>query len=140
MRILIINGPNLDLLGTREPNIYGNRTFEDFLVALRADFPAERIDYVQSNQEGEIVQLLRARAGEVDAIVLNAGGYSHTSVAIRDTIVVLDKPVIEVHISNIHGREEFRRHTLTGGVCAGVISGFGLAGYRMAVRYVLDPD
>jgi 3-dehydroquinate dehydratase-2 len=84
------------------------------------------------------VGLLRTKAKEVDAIILNAAGYSHTSVALRDTIVVLDKPVVEVHISNIHGREEFRRHTLTGGVCAGVISGFGLAGYRMAVRFLLE--
>lgn len=138
MRILIINGPNLDLLGTREPHIYGSRSFEDFLAELRTDFPAEAITYTQSNVEGEIVDLLRRGAKEVDAIVLNAAGYSHTSVAIRDTIVVLGKPVVEVHISNIHGREEFRRHTITGGVCAGVISGFGLAGYRMAIRHLLD--
>lgn len=138
MRILIINGPNLDLLGTREPHIYGSRTFEDYLTELRDAFPGVEIDFKQSNVEGEIVDLLRTHAPRVDAFVLNAAGYSHTSVAIRDTIVVLGKPVVEVHISNIHGREEFRRHTVTGGVCAGVITGFGLAGYGMAVRYLLD--
>jgi len=138
MRILIINGPNLDLLGTREPHIYGSRTFEDYLTELRDAFPGVGIDFKQSNVEGEIVDLLRTHAPRVDAFVLNAAGYSHTSVAIRDTIVVLGKPVVEVHISNIHGREEFRRHTVTGGVCAGVITGFGLAGYGMAVRYLLD--
>ncbi len=138
MRILIINGPNLDLLGTREPHIYGSRTFEDYLTELRDAFPDVEIDFKQSNVEGEIVALLRTHAPRVDAFVLNAAGYSHTSVAIRDTIVVLGKPVVEVHISNIHGREEFRRHTVTGGVCAGVITGFGLAGYGMAVRYLLD--
>ena len=138
MRILIINGPNLDLLGTREPHIYGSRTFEDYLTELRDAFPGVEIDFKQSNVEGEIVDLLRTHAPRVDAFVLNAAGYSHTSTAIRDTIVVLGKPVVEVHISNIHGREEFRRHTVTGGVCAGVITGFGLAGYGMAVRYLLD--
>ncbi|MBX2972997.1 MAG: 3-dehydroquinate dehydratase [Flavobacteriales bacterium] len=137
MRILIINGPNLDLLGIREPHIYGSRTFEECLGELRASFPDTSIGYAQSNVEGEIVGLLRARAAEVDAFILNAGGYSHTSVAIRDTIAVLDKPVVEVHISNIHGREEFRHNTITGGVCAGVITGFGLAGYHMAVAYLL---
>ncbi|MBL7952406.1 MAG: 3-dehydroquinate dehydratase [Flavobacteriales bacterium] len=137
MRILIINGPNLDLLGTREPHIYGQRAFEEYLTELRGAFPAVELDHVQSNVEGEIVQLLRTKAREVDGFVLNAAGYSHTSVAIRDTIVVLGKPVVEVHISNIHGREEFRRHTLTGGVCAGVITGFGLEGYALALEHLV---
>ncbi len=138
MRILIINGPNLDLLGTREPHIYGSRTFEDYLEELRASHADCTIAYEQSNVEGEIVALLRKAAQDLDAVVLNAAGYSHTSVAIRDTIVVLGIPVVEVHISNIHGREEFRRHTVTGGVCAGVITGFGLAGYGLAVHYLLQ--
>lgn len=137
MHILIINGPNLDLLGTREPHIYGSRSFEDHLIELRTVFKDHGLSYAQSNVEGEIVDLLRKRSKEVDAIVLNAAGYSHTSVAIRDTIVVVGKPVVEVHISNIHGREEFRRHTVTGGVCAGVITGFGLDGYRLAINYLL---
>lgn len=138
MRILIVNGPNLDLLGTREPHIYGSRTFEDYLTELRGHFPQATLTYMQSNVEGELVDILRKAPGVYDGIVLNAAGYSHTSVALRDTIVVLDRPVVEVHISNIHGREEFRRHTLTGGVCAGVITGFGLEGYRLAVQYLLQ--
>lgn len=138
MRILIVNGPNLDLLGTREPHIYGARSFEDYLVELRGAFPSVVFTYVQSNVEGELVELLRKAPGDNAGIVLNAAGYSHTSVALRDTIAVLPIPVVEVHISNIHGREEFRRHTLTGGVCAGVITGFGLAGYRLAVQHLLQ--
>jgi 3-dehydroquinate dehydratase-2 len=137
MRILIINGPNLDLLGTREPHIYGTRTFEDYLQELRTLFPQATFTYAQSNVEGEIADLLRKAPGTQDGIILNAAGYSHTSVALRDTIVVLPLPVVEVHISNIHGREEFRRHTLTGGVCAGVITGFGLEGYRLAIQHLL---
>ena len=138
MRILLLNGPNLDLLGTREPHIYGSRSFEDYLVELRAGFPQVTFTYQQSNVEGELVDLLRRSKSEQDAVVINAAGYSHTSVAIRDTIVVLGIPVVEVHISNIHGREEFRQHTITGGACAGVITGFGLEGYRLAVQYLLQ--
>lgn len=137
MHILIINGPNLDLLGTREPHIYGNRSFGSYLEELRAAYPGVQLSYAQSNVEGELVQLLRNTASDVDAIILNAAGYSHTSVAIRDTLVVLGKPVVEVHISNIHAREEFRQQTLTGAVCAGVITGFGLEGYRLAVDHLV---
>lgn len=138
MRILIVNGPNLDLLGTREPHIYGSRSFEDYLVELRRTFGSEVFTYVQSNVEGDLVELLRKAPGDQDGVVLNAAGYSHTSVALRDTIAVLTIPVVEVHISNIHGREEFRRHTMTGAVCAGVITGFGLEGYRLAVQHLLQ--
>lgn len=138
MRILILNGPNLDLLGTREPHIYGTRSFEDYLDELKKVFPDVAFTYRQSNVEGELVDLLRRSTGEQDGIVLNAAGYSHTSVALRDTIAVLKIPVVEVHISNIHGREEFRRHTLTGGACAGVITGFGLEGYRLAIAHLLQ--
>ena len=138
MRILILNGPNLDLLGTREPHIYGSRSFEDYLGDLRKAFRDVAFTYKQSNVEGELVDILRRSASEQDGIVLNAAGYSHTSVALRDTIAVLKIPVVEVHISNIHGREEFRRHTLTGGVCAGVITGFGLEGYRLAIAHLLQ--
>ncbi|MCB0766521.1 MAG: 3-dehydroquinate dehydratase [Flavobacteriales bacterium] len=133
MRILIINGPNLDLLGTREPHIYGHRSFEDYLDELRAAFPKVVLDHRQTNEEGGIVSALRDMSAEVDAFILNAGGYSHTSVAIHDTIKAIDKPVVEVHISNIHAREPFRHHTITGAACAGIITGFGLEGYRMAL-------
>lgn len=137
MRILLLNGPNLDLLGTREPHIYGTRTFNEYLSELRAAYPEVVFTYMQSNLEGGLVEALREAAHTQDAVVLNAAGYSHTSVALRDTIAMLKVPVVEVHISNIHGREEFRRHTLTGGVCAGVITGFGLPGYRLAVEHLL---
>lgn len=137
MRILIINGPNLDLLGTREPHIYGKHGFEDQLKDLQVAFPTVRFTYLQSNVEGEIVEMLRRHAAEVDGFIINPGGYSHTSVAIRDTIAVLGKPVVEVHISNIHAREEFRHNTLTGAVCAGVITGFGLESYRLAVEHLV---
>lgn len=137
MRILIINGPNLDLLGTREPQIYGHRSFEDHLEELRAAFPKVDLAYFQANEEGAIVRALRDHSGAVDAIILNAGGYSHTSVAIHDTIRVIGKPVVEVHISNIHAREPFRHHTITGAACVGIITGFGLEGYRMAVDHLV---
>ena len=133
MKIIIINGPNLDLLGTREPHIYGHRSFEDYLDELRAAFPKVVLDHRQTNEEGGIVSALRDMSAEVDAFILNAGGYSHTSVAIHDTIKAIDKPVVEVHISNIHAREPFRHHTITGAACAGIITGFGLEGYRMAL-------
>ncbi len=138
MRILLLNGPNLDLLGTREPHIYGSRSFEDFLEGLRLAFPQVVFTYHQSNVEGELVSTLRSSSNEQDAVVFNPAGYSHTSVALRDTITVLSIPVVEVHISNIHGREEFRHRSVTGGACAGVITGFGLEGYRLAVLHLLQ--
>lgn len=134
--ILLLNGPNLDLLGTREPEIYGSRSFDHYLAELRSLFPAMELEYGQSNVEGELVRMLRDAPGRFDAVVFNPAGYSHTSVALRDTIAVLGIPVVEVHISNIHGREEFRRHTITGGACAGVITGFGLEGYRLALLHL----
>ena len=137
MRILILNGPNLDLLGTREPHIYGHRSFEDYLQELGTRAPRAELSYAQSNSESELVTMLRAAGEEKDGVILNAAGYSHTSVALRDTIAVLRIPVVEVHISNIHAREEFRQHTLTGAVCVGVITGFGLEGYRLAVEHLL---
>lgn len=136
MRILILNGPNLDLLGTREPHIYGSRSFADFLDELQGLFPGISFHHGQSNVEGELVQLLRDAVGRYDGVVFNPAGYSHTSVALRDTIVATGLPVVEVHISNIHGREEFRHHTITGGACLGVITGFGLEGYRLAVLHL----
>ena len=137
-RVLIVNGPHLDLLGTREPELYGATSFKEFLEELRQAFPALEIRYIQSNVEGELVQAIRDGAKTNDAIVMNPAGYSHTSVALRDAIPVLGIPVVEVHISNIHAREAFRHNTLTGAVCAGVITGFGLEGYRMAIQYLLQ--
>lgn len=134
---LILNGPNLNLLGTREPSIYGTRTFEDHLAELRAVFTGHKIDLVQSNVEGVLIDALQAADRDRDGVVMNAAGYTHTSVAIRDTIAALRIPVVEVHISNIHAREEFRERSITGAKCAGVITGFGLEGYRMAIDHLL---
>lgn len=137
MHIRIINGPNLDLLGSREPAIYGTRSFADYLQQLQAFFPGHEIDHFQSNHEGELIEALRAAEAQCGGVVLNAAGYSHTSVAIRDALATLEVPVVEVHISNIHAREEFRNRSLTAVYCAGVVSGFGLEGYRMAVDHLV---
>ena len=138
MRILIVNGPNLDLLGSREPHIYGNRSFESYLAELRAAFPAMDIQYFQSNMEGEIVGALRDRASQVHGFILNAGGYSHTSVAIRDALAAVAIPFIEVHLSNIHRREAFRHHSYLSELAVGVVAGLGPAGYRYALQYALE--
>ena len=135
--IIIINGPNLNLLGRREPEIYGNRSFEDYLESLKADFQQVQIDYYQSNVEGEIINKLHEVGFSYDGIILNAGGYSHTSVAIHDAIAAITTPVIEVHISNIYAREEYRRHSLLSNACKGVICGLGLDGYRFAVEALI---
>jgi 3-dehydroquinate dehydratase-2 len=137
MHIRIINGPNLDLVGTREPAIYGDRTFGSLLRDLRAEYPEAVIDLFQSNVEGELINALRAAERDGAAVVLNSGGYTHTSVALRDALATMKVPVVEVHISNIHAREEFRQRSLTAVHCAGVITGFGLEGYRMAVDHLL---
>ena len=134
MKIIIINGPNLNLLGVRQPEVYGNRTFEDYLAELKTSFPHVDIDYYQSNVEGEIINKMHEVGFSYDGIVLNAGGYSHTSVAIHDAIASITTPVVEVHISNIYAREEYRRHSLLSDACKGVICGMGLDGYRMAVE------
>lgn len=139
-RIVIINGPNLNLLGVREPEIYGNRTFEEYLNELRTTFPTAEIDYFQSNIEGEIIDKLQAVGFSADGIVLNAGGYSHTSVAIHDAIAAITTPVVEVHISNIFAREEYRHHSLLSDACAGVVCGLGLDGYRLAVDWFVNSD
>ena len=138
MKIAIINGPNLNLLGTRETEIYGAQDFEEFLDALAMEYPEHELSYGQSNVEGEIVNLLQLFSQEADAIILNPAGYSHTSVAIADAIRAIEKPVVEVHISNVHAREPYRHTLLTGAACVGVISGFGLNGYRLALEYLLD--
>lgn len=136
--IIIVNGPNLNLLGKREPEIYGNRSFEDYLETLKKDFAEVQIDYYQSNVEGEIINKLHEVGFSYDGIILNAGGYSHTSVAIHDAIAAITTPVIEVHISNIYAREEYRRHSLLSDACQGVICGLGLDGYRYAMEAIID--
>lgn len=132
MKILIVNGPNLNLLGTREPQIYGNQTFEGYLEQLKLRTDAE-LDYFQSNVEGELINKLQ-ESGH-DGIILNAGGYTHTSVALRDCISAIQIPVVEVHISNITAREEFRHTSLISPVAAGCVFGFGLESYDLALRY-----
>ncbi len=133
-RIEIINGPNLNLTGLRQPEIYGTVTMEQMVAGLRERFPQAEIGYYQSNVEGEIINRLHEVGFSADGIVLNAGGYSHTSVAIHDAIAAITTPVIEVHISNIFAREEYRRHSLLSDVCKGVICGLGLEGYRFAIE------
>ncbi|MFM7218458.1 MAG: type II 3-dehydroquinate dehydratase [Bacteroidota bacterium] len=138
MRFLIINGPNLNLLGSREPSIYGSRSFEDYSEELKDLFPLVELAFFQSNVEGELINALHGAIGTVDGILLNAGGYSHTSVALADAVKAIGLPVVEVHISNIHAREEFRQVSLTARSCIGVVSGFGLTSYRLALEALLD--
>jgi 3-dehydroquinate dehydratase II len=138
MKIVVINGPNLNLLGKREPEKYGHSTFEDFLVELKKRFPDMVIEYFQSNIEGEIINEIHRTGFSYDGIILNAGGYTHTSVAITDAIASVKSPVIEVHITNIAAREEFRHTSLIGRNCYGTISGFGLDGYRLAVEALIE--
>ena len=133
MKIQIINGPNLNLLGTREPGIYGSDTMEAYLDTLRKRYPDIDIDYYQSNIEGELITKLQQVGFTYDGIVLNAGAYTHTSIALHDCIRSLKTPVIEVHISNVHKREEFRHHSYISSACRGVICGFGMDSYRLAI-------
>lgn len=135
MKIVIINGPNLNLLGIREPEKYGIMRFEDYLEALKSQYPDCEIEYFQSNVEGEIINKLHEVGFSVDGIVLNAGGYTHTSVAIADAVAAIEVPVVEVHITNIYAREEERRVSLLSKACAGVISGFGLRSYDLAMEF-----
>lgn len=134
MKIQIINGPNLNLLGRREPGIYGSSSFDDYLQKLRAAYPDVEINYYQSNIEGELIDKMQQIGFSCDGIVLNAGAYTHTSIALQDCIRSLQAPVIEVHISNVHKREEFRHHSMISCACAGVICGFGLDSYRLAIE------
>ena len=138
MKIQIINGPNLNLLGVREKSIYGNTDFESYLADLRKRYPAIEIDYYQSNVEGEIINKIHEVGFVNDGIVINAGAYTHTSVAIGDAIAGIKTPVIEVHISNVYKREEFRHKSLLAANCKGVIAGFGLDSYRLAVENFLN--
>lgn len=137
MKIMIINGPNLNLLGKREPDIYGNRSFDEFLQKLRNDFTQTEIDYYQSNIEGELINKLQEVGFSYDGIVLNAGAYAHTSIALLDCIRSITTPVVEVHISNVHAREEFRHKSMISSACLGVIAGFGLNSYRLAIEAVV---
>lgn len=137
MKILIINGANLNLLGSRQPEIYGRESFEDYLEALRARYSDHTIDYYQSNIEGEIVDAIQRADGMYDAVVINAGGYTHTSVVIRDAIAAIATPVVEVHISSILAREEFRHISLIAPVVRGSIMGFGMESYRLAVEHII---
>ena len=136
MKIQIINGPNLNLLGKREPRIYGSESFESFLEALRQRFVDVQIDFYQSNVEGKLIDKMQEVGFEYDGIVLNAGAYTHTSIALQDCIRSVTCPVIEVHISNVYQRESFRHHSMISCACIGVIAGFGLESYQLAIEYL----
>ncbi|GAA4316053.1 type II 3-dehydroquinate dehydratase [Compostibacter hankyongensis] len=135
MTIAIINGPNLNLLGKREPGVYGDQSFETFLEELRQRYPEVTFHYFQSNVEGELVNVLQEKGFSADGILLNAGAYTHTSVAIRDAIAAIPAPVIEIHISNIYAREAFRHTSLIAPKCVGSVCGLGLEGYALGVAY-----
>lgn len=137
-KIQIINGPNLNLLGRREPGVYGSRSFDDYLEELRAKYPDVQLDYFQSNHEGDLIDCIHACGFEADGIVLNAGAYTHTSIALHDALRAVTAPAVEVHISNVHAREEFRHHSLISVACRGVICGFGLDSYRLAVEALIN--
>jgi 3-dehydroquinate dehydratase-2 len=138
MKIQIINGPNLNLLGVREPGVYGSASFEVYLEELKNRYPEIAFAYYQSNIEGEIINKIQETGFSFDGILLNAGAYTHTSVAIHDAIKAIQTPVIEVHISNVHAREEFRHQSLIARACKGVIAGFGLDSYRLAVEAIKE--
>ena len=137
MKLLIINGPNLNLLGIREKSIYGDQTFEDYFNLLLDKFKDHQLSYFQSNHEGELIDKLHEVGFSYDGIILNAGGYTHTSVALTDAIAGINTPVIEVHISNIHARENFRHHSYLTKNCVGIIAGFGLNGYDLAINHFI---
>lgn len=137
MKIAIINGPSLNLLGKREIDVYGNESFDSFLEKLKTKYPKVTFAYFQTNKEGEIIDRLHQYGFDHDGIILNAAGYSHTSIAIRDAIAAVTTPVVEVHISNIYAREAFRRASMTAGACKGCITGLGLKGYELAVEFFL---
>ena len=138
MKIQIVNGPNLNLLGVREPGIYGSESFESYLAKLREQYPDVEIEYYQSNVEGELINKIQEVGFSFDGIVLNAGAYTHTSIALHDCIRAIKCPVVEVHISNVHQREDFRHHSFISAVCKGVVCGFGLNSYRLAIEGLLD--
>lgn len=137
MKIQIINGPNINLLGKREPSIYGAVSFEDYLAQLRSAYPDAELLYFQSNVEGELINRIHEVGFDYDGIILNAGAYTHTSIALQDAIRAVTAPVVEVHISNVHAREEFRHRSMIACACRGVICGFGLDSYRLALEALL---
>ena len=142
MKILIVNGPNLNLLGQREPGIYGSESMEEYLPTLYKRYPEVEFSYFQSNVEGELINKMQEAGfyGDCDGIILNAGAYTHTSVALHDCIRSLRCPVVEVHISNVHQREEFRHHSMISAACKGVICGFGLDSYRLAIEALTNKE
>lgn len=137
-KILILNGPNLNLQGRRDRSVYGAETFEEFIPRLRTLYPSITIDYAQSNIEGELIDTLHQAMGVYDGVLFNAGGYTHTSVALRDAVDAVSVPVIEIHISNVSAREEFRHTSLIGATCIGTIAGFGLDSYRLGIEALLN--
>lgn len=139
-RFQIINGPNLNLLGKREPGIYGSSSFDEYLEELRADYPDTEIYIYQSNVEGELINKIHEVGFDFDGIILNAGAYTHTSIALFDAIKAITTPVVEVHISNVHARESFRHHSMISAACKGVILGFGLKSYRLALEALNSID
>ena len=138
MKILILNGPNLNLQGQRDTAVYGFEGFDSWLERIRARYPAHEIDLLQSNVEGELINALHDSQGNFDGVVFNAGGYTHTSVALRDAVAAITTPVVEVHISNVAAREEFRHTSMLTPVCRGAILGFGLESYRLAVEWFIN--
>ena len=137
-QILIINGPNLNLLGKREPEIYGSRSFVDYLKSIEAGFSDVQLRYFQSNHEGELLDKIHELGFEVDGIVINAGALTHTSIALADALAAVMAPAVEVHISNVHARESFRHHSYLSAKCKGVVVGLGLMGYELAIRYLIS--
>lgn len=138
MKLIIINGPNLNLLGTREKEIYGETSFEEYLSTLKSKFKDVELEFFQSNHEGELIEKIQEVGFSYEGIIINAGGFTHTSVALRDAIASVSSPAIEVHISNILNREDFRKKSFLSDVCKGIISGLGLKGYEFAVDYFLS--
>jgi 3-dehydroquinate dehydratase-2 len=137
-QVLILNGPNLNLLGKREPTVYGNQSFDDYFKTLQTMFPDTQLTYFQSNHEGAMIDKIHEVGFSFDGIVINAGGYTHTSVALADALSSVTTPAVEVHISNIHARETFRHHSYLTSRCKGMICGLGLKGYELAVRYLIQ--
>ena len=138
MKLLILNGPNLNLQGKRDQSVYGAESFEEFIPRLRALYPSVELDYAQSNIEGELIDELHNAIGKYDGVLFNAGGYTHTSVALRDAIDAISVPVVEIHISNVAAREEFRHTSFIGATCIGTIAGFGLDSYRLGIEAFLN--
>jgi 3-dehydroquinate dehydratase-2 len=140
LQLAIVNGPNLNLLGTREPHIYGNQSFEQYFAGLKERYPQIEMQYYQSNVEGDLINYLHSCTGKVQGIILNAGAYTHTSIALADAIAAIGIPVVEVHISNVLAREDYRKTSFIAAKCVGSISGLGMEGYALAVQYFISPS